>query len=187
MNKIKITKKWVIITSILLFVLAVLGVVGWWANTPKKGKVITAPVMRDQDQGYSVKELNGQYISFSYSGIYIPSSEPARDNFVELHMLRASTIYDKQIAVAVANLPDGNVNSNGAYLLRKSHPDLYKNRILNLGDKQIEVWSKSDGSEETAIMPKGDKVAILSFTSANKNDNLRTEADEVLKSFQWKF
>jgi hypothetical protein len=185
MKKIHISKKYIF--SLVVVVALVTGAgLAWWASAPKKGRITSTPSQRNQSEGYSVKELDGRYISLSYSGRYVASSEPPRDGYVELHMLRASTTYNKQIAVSVAELPGGNADSNGQYLHRKKRTDLYQNRKVAVGDRMVDVWVKKDGSEQTAMMPKGELLATLSFTTANQNDNLTAEVDEILKSLRWK-
>lgn len=125
-------------------------------------------------------------MSFSYSGIYVANNEGPKDSFVELYMLRAATNYDKQISASVAEIPGGNLESNGPYLHRKQRPDLYQSRKVEVEGRLVNVWVKNDGTEQTAIMPYGDKVVTLSFTSAGQNNELSTEVDSLLKTFHWK-
>ncbi len=189
MRKIHISKKMILIPVLLIIVIVGI-VIAMWASAPKKGTIGTAPSTRtNQTENYTVKQLDGKFIAFSYSGRYVASTESPQDGSLELYMLRATTTYDKQIAASVAELPDGNLNANGAYLYRQSRTDLYKKRSVEVQGRQIDVLVKSDGTEQTAFLPYGNRVVILAFTTtaaAAQNDNLTDEVNELLKSFRWK-
>lgn len=177
-------KKYLKIAVPVLFVAGVIVCVVLWARAPQEGRITKSAVTKGPTTYYD-KKLEGTYISFQYSGKYIVRNETAKDNDVELYTLSANTRYDKRILVSVANLPDGRLESNGAYIFRKKSPTVYTIRTVQVGDTQVEVWVKSDGLEQTAMIPRGNKVAVISFVTANMSDDLTTEADALLKTFRW--
>lgn len=172
-------------TALLIVAVAIVVLLVSWAQSPTSGKVLSTPVAATQKpEGYSTKQFSSEHLTFSYSGVYVSTTEAPKDNFVELHMLRAAVQHEKQIAVSVAYLPDGSLDSNGPYLHRKKRPDLYSSRQIEVSGKRIDVWVKHDGTEQTAIIPHNDKVVTLAFTSSTQDEKLGMEVDQLLGSMQ---
>jgi hypothetical protein len=100
-------------------------------------------------------------------------------------MLSADTTYEKRLSVAVSKLPNGSLDTDSAYNYRKTVPNLYTNQNITVDGSVSSEWVKNDGSEITIFIPKGDIVAMFSFSTDSNADNLQPEANNLLKSFHW--
>jgi hypothetical protein len=181
----KITKRNYIWGAAGLIVVIGLGAGVLWAVSGNKGQILEAPA-RQATRAPAYKDFDGTYIAFRYKGTYQAQTLPAKDADLELAMLVAATNYDKRLAVAVSQLPGGNLNNNSAYLLRKSQPGLYTSRQLTVAGAPATVWVKADNQEQTVFIPHNDKVAMLSFTTAGRFDDLNPEVAALLQTFHWK-
>lgn len=168
-------------TSILVIIIAV----GLWFITWSKAAnegTISAPITKNIPVTYTDKSLSGTYVGFSYSGKYTIRDEVAKDMDIERHTLTADTRYDKRILVSVSN---GQLSTNGAYIFRQHAPNQYASRNVPAGNGTAEVWVKKDGTEQTAFIVKGDKVAMISFVTANTSEDLTSETNALLTTFKW--
>lgn len=156
-----------------------------WSSAPHEG-VISNPPQLQTPKVHTTNKLDGNYISFEYNGRYTAREDIPRNEAIEMYTLYADTRYDKRILASVTNLPDGRVESSAAYIYREKTPSLYTSRKIQVEGKDVEVWSKSDGTEQTAFIPHNDKLAIVSFVTSNTSDQLTGEMDGLLKTFQWK-
>ncbi len=188
MKRKVITKK----RSILIIVIILLvGIVAWlvmWMLQPSKGTVTLHSTSNSSQTSptYTSKILDGTYLTFSYSSKYTVKNEGAKNNDLEVYRLSADTHYNKQILASVSNLPDGKLTSDSAYIYRKLHTDLYTPRVIQVANLSVDVWVKNDGTEQTVMIPHGDKVATFAFLTASSIDNLSQEVDALLSTFRWK-
>lgn len=177
-------KKQYVAIPVVVLVVAVAGVIAW-SSAGNKGQIsdtrASTPVRLAAYQDY-----NGSYMSFRYASKYQVQKLPAADNNLELATLTANTVFEKKLAVSVAKAEDGTLNANSAYILRKSHPELYSAQTLTVDGAPATAYTKNDGLEETIFIPRGNKVAMFSFSTAGTVDNLSAEANELLASFTWK-
>ncbi len=160
-----------------------------WASASNTGQILTPAkktLAQSQAQAQTSQTYDGSYMTFRYSGQYQAHSRAAKDMDLELSMLTADTNYDKRLAVSVSNLPGGSLDNNSAYLLRKSQPFIYSSRQVSVDGGTAVVWTKTDGLEQTVLIPHGDKVAVLAFSTVGTVDDLQSEVDTLLTTFQWK-
>lgn len=156
-----------------------------WSNAPNQGTIANASTAK-APAAYFDKTLDGTYMKFQHSSKYLLTSEIPSNGDLERYTLSADTRYDKRILISVTNLPDGRLDSNGAYIYRQSSKDVYGMRKLQIGSELYTVWVRNDGTEQTAMIPRGNKVAIISSVTANPKDDLNTEMDALLNSFRLK-
>jgi hypothetical protein len=156
-----------------------------WARTPTQGRILSPPPLKGPTTYYD-KKLNGRYMSFQYSGKYSGTEQEAKDNTLERYVLNADTHYDKRLLASVGSLPDGKLESDGSYIYRQKSPNIYTNRKVSVNGVYVNVWVKHDNMEQTAMIAHGDKVAVLSFVTANPSDDLTGEMNALLKTFEWK-
>ncbi len=173
----------------IIIAIVLIGLLGWflvWAALPNHAKLSAPKATNKTPAIVGDKDLNSTYISFRYNGKYLAKNEGPSNNDLEVHTLSADTHYNKQIIASVSTLPDGQLDSYGAYIFRKVRTDLYKARQVKVAGLAAEVWVKNDGSEQTVMIPHGNKVATLAFTTASQMDTLTAEVDALLKTFSWK-
>lgn len=156
----------------------------FYANSANKGRIVTADA-RPRTVTPANKTYTGKYMSFVYPGTYRTEARPAQGVDLEVAMLSADTNYDKRLAVSVSDLPGGLLDNNSAYKLRSTYTNLYASRALNTPGGAATVWVKRDNSEQTAFIQKGNRVAVLSFTTANTSEDLTAEVNALLGSFKW--
>lgn len=156
-----------------------------WSNAPNQGTIANASPTK-APTAYFNKTLNGERMQFQYSSKYSLKNEIPSNGDLERYTLSADTRYDKRILISATNLPDGRLESNGAYTYRQSSKTVYAMRKLQVGSEVYTVWERNDGTEQTAMIPRGDKVAIITSVTANPKDDLTTEMDALLNSFRLK-
>lgn len=171
------------VTVTLLLVVVGSGIM--WASSSNQGKIVA---FSPKNPVYipANKDFTSAYMTFTYDGNYKPHQLPATDNDLENTILSADKNYDKRLAVSVSKLSGGQLNSNSAYNLRASQTDAYSSHQVTVSGGAATVWTKNDGSEQTAFIPYGDKIAVLSFSTSGTAGNLSPEVVAVLASFRWK-
>ena len=158
---------------------------GNWAWQTNFGQIIP-PVSANKGESEYDRPFNGHYVSFKYDSEYqVQVLSRSSDNDLETYMLRADTNYTKHLAVAVSQLPGGNLRTDSSYVYRMTTPDLYSGQTLNINNNYVSLWHKADDSEITAFIPRGNLVATFSFTTTSPTDNLLPEVDALLQSFHW--
>lgn len=184
MIKLKQNQKNIVIGLVLL--LGILGFV-FWTQSDNTGKITP---QKDNFQAAAVpgiKQFDGLYMTFEYSGQYVVRQIQNRGDDLELYEFDANKPYPKKVAVSISNLPDGTLNSNSAYLLRKSHTDKFYERPLPQENLKAEVWSSTDGTKQTVFVVRNGRVAVLAFTQDGGDKSLyNNEVDTIVGSFKWK-
>lgn len=183
----RLRSKKVVAGSLLLGIAAILLII-WWLNSSNQGSIkngSASPEAAKEIAGDKV--LDTANIRLTYKGAYIAQQLPAKDNDIELYKLTADTNYKKDFVVAVSNLPQGSLDQNSGYLLRKTRTDLYSQFNIAYVGGTASAWARSDGQEITVFIQKGAKVAVLAFVQANPTaQNLRQEVEAAVHSFAWK-
>lgn len=181
-------KKRFVITGIITGIVTIL-IIGLllWTRQPATGRITTASVPPKTVSNAQTKKLDGAYISFEYKGEYSAKPQSAADGSIERYVLDTSSQDNRQILASVTELPGGKLESNGNYIYRVKSPDVYESRTFDNGKQTITVWVKKDGTEQTAMIPSGNRLAVISFVSAGGSQVITTEdMNTLLKSFAWK-
>lgn len=171
-----------LLVSIIVVIIATICIL-WFLTSSNQGTVSQAPAPGPQKAAVpTYKELRGANFRLRYLGMYTIKQLSASDNDLEIYQLTADTTYTKQLAIAVSRLPGGDLANNSAYLLRQSQPGTYTEQKIGAAD----VWLRRDGTEETAFLVHGERVATLAFTQQGSTTAaLQTEVHNVLDSFTW--
>lgn len=157
-----------------------------WASSGNSGQITDASKRAPIRRVVAPQTYDGNFVSFQYSPKYQLQKLVAADNDLELARLVANTNYDKRLAVAISKLPSSSLTSNSAYLLRTSQPTKYTQTKQVVDGLMAETWSTNDGLERVVFLPKGDKVAVLSFSTTSQSDDLESEAASLLSTLRWK-
>lgn len=162
-----------------------------WINSSNEGTIKPANTADTQKTNpNSTKNFDGKYMKFTYPSSYLSQTLKASDNDLELYRLSANTTYDKNLNASVSTLPQGRLDQNSAYLLRKTRTDLYKESQVPFNGGTASVWTRNDNQEVTAFIQQGNRVALLSFvqsgTYGDSVNDLPKEADPIIRSFAWK-
>lgn len=163
----------------------VIGLGIFWSSSSNQGQISSATAAA-QTRLPAYLNYDGTYIAFRYASKYQVEKLPVADSNLELATLTANTSFGKKLAVSVAKTEDGTLDTNSAFILRKSHQDLYSVRSITVGSGKAIAYTKNDGLEETVFIPRGNKVAMFSFSTTGTVDNLKTESETLLSSFEWK-
>lgn len=183
--KQKSSKRKLYIAVPAVLVLVIIGAFFFWASSSSTG-TISESTEAKQVQAPAFKDFNGKSITFQHKGTYQPQTLEAKDLDLELHMLRATTIYNKQLAVAVSQSPMAVLRLTRATCCARASRRCIPSAPLLLPVHLLCCGLKADGTEQTAFMANRNKIAILSFTTAGNADNLDPEVDALLKTFRWK-
>lgn len=178
-------RKWIyLLATVVVIGLAIL-IFQLTNNAGNKGSITAAKAKDTTQAKTSFKLFSGRYVKFEYSSRYAPQTLPAKDLDLELYMFTADTIYDKRLAVSVSQLPEGQLTQSSAYMLRSTDTAAYSLTNQKVDGLNSVIATKSDGSEKTAFIPNGQKIAILSFVTANTSDDINNELQRALSTFQW--
>ena len=159
----------------------------YWMQSDNNGQITQPNLQKNQSPPLTTKQLDGKYMTFGYSSQYMVRQRTDRGDDLEVYELDADKPYVKKLAASVSNLPDGTLNSNSAYLLRKSHTDKFQERMLSPEIANTEVWSSTDGSKQTVFITKDKRVAVLAFTQdGGDKAAYNNEVDSIIRSFKWK-
>jgi len=183
---IRLHKKQIILIVAIVGLLIFAGTSFAWTQSDNNGK-IKQPNQQLRKSTLGTKQFDGTYITFEYSAQYTVRQLEQQSDDLELHQMDANKPYLKKVAVSVSNLPDGTLNSNSAYLLRISHDDKFRERVLDPASLNTEVWSSVDGTKQTVFITQNGRVAVLAFTQDGGDKTLyNSEVDSIVKSFRWK-
>lgn len=184
---IRLTKSYSIKIVIGVVALASLAGIVVWTQSSNTGDINQTATQIEQNPTEKIEQINGQYISFEYSSQYVPRERQNKSDDLEYHELDADKPYPKKISISVSKLPDGTLNSNSAYLLRKSFTEDYRERELATPILNTEIWSSMDGTKQTVFITKNDLVAVFAFTQ-DGGDKVayNNEVDAIINSFKWK-
>jgi hypothetical protein len=158
-----------------------------WANSNNTG-VVETPYSVLPKATVAYKDYDGTSLSFRYLGVYSirkPAVEQKNANVGQV-MFKADTTYEKHLSVEVSNLPGGALAQNSAYNLRLNSPNEYASRSLTVDGVQATIWVKKDGTEQTAMVPRGNRLATFSFVQIGTQSDITPEVDALLATVKWK-
>jgi hypothetical protein len=180
------TKRAYIVSGLAAVVVASSIGFGAWAVSDNKGTVVSVKDDYRGASGPKILDLSGRYINFKYTNVYQSVKQDVGGISLESYSLTANTNYEKHLAVAVYSLQDNALESLSPYNVRLVQPSLYKRSEAVVAGNPVIMFAKSDGSEQTVFLTRGDKVASLSFTTTGTYDDLTHEVDTILQTFSWK-
>lgn len=163
--------------------IVLIGGVILWSRASSNGTIIESSPIGVRYES-PIKLLNGEHLKFLYKSVYGVKRLPSAGDDIEQYFLTADTNYPKTLAVDLTKF-DGNLNGYVAYTARKAHPELYTSETLNVDGASAEEFVKNDFSERTVFIPHEKSIAVLSFVSGNKHEDLQTEILALLGTFQW--
>lgn len=166
------------------FSIIAIGGIIWWSQAASIGTVIESSQIGVRYES-PIKTLDADHFKFMYKSVYGVKRLPSAGDDIEQYSLTADTNYLKTLAVDLIKF-DGDLNGDVTYASRKTHPDLYSSQIVTVDGTTAEEFVKTDLSERTVFIPHGKSMAILSFVSGNKYEDLQTELLALLSTFQWK-
>lgn len=185
MKKLVLGRKKTIIGSLILGLIIIGSSFSVWALSTNKGVIITSPE-RAKLHAPAIATLDGSYIYFKYSDSYKVEKLPPNDGDLEGYDLTANTNYEKHLAVAVHQLDSTGLNSFTGYTSRDSRTDIYDKQQIMVGQEPATEFTKNDHTEKTIFIPRGDNVAVFSFVTTSRYDDIDSEITAILNSFSWK-
>lgn len=181
------SRRRVIIGAVGLAVLVGLALAGYHIlGSSNQGTISQGSTEQARKWIPAFRTLDGTYISLQYKGSYMLSRLPATDDDLEIYRLSDDTTYARQIDISVSKLPSGSLQTDSAWLLRKSKPDQYTEQHLQFPAGTVDLWTKQDGTEETAFLVNGTRVAAIAFAQQAGSVSMDPEMQAMLKSFVWR-
>jgi hypothetical protein len=179
---IKRPKVFIPIILLLVIVLAVILTVRN-LNAPAVGTITSQPPAKSEvvDPYSHPNTYDGKYVSFTYPAHYKPIPSPKSGSYLETAGFYGTNQTSKQISVGVLK---ESINDDSGVKLRQQETDTYTQDPRTASG--VMVFSRTaNGSERTAFVPHGDKVASISLTAPpgwDLNEDLQT----ILLSLKWK-
>lgn len=159
-------------------------------NKPSKATIVKSTV-EDTSTAAKIEKTNtikAKYFSLDYdAGLDTVSNISAGDKTaLEVYRVaRSDTSGRRTFVITIKSLPKGGMSEESSYKLRHINPDTYNENTKEYGGQSFVVFDKKDGSESTAFIANGDKLAILAYTLATPNGDLEEESAELFSAFRW--
>lgn len=180
----KSNKKKYVLLAIGIFVALAIASGTNWLKSVNRGVITEAP-NSEVKHGPSFQTYESQYMKFQYNSTYrVQKIKNASDQELEVAVLTADTSFQKHLAVRVLKLTNGSLDSNGSYYSRLAQKNLYKSEDVLVDNKQAVIFTKNDRSEISVFIKQGVISTSLSFTTDSIYDELRSEVDALLLSYQ---
>lgn len=185
MKKIVLGRKNSVITSVVVGLVIASGAFTIWALSTNKGDIMAAPDSA-APHAPALATLDGAYVSFKYSDSYKRETLPTDSDNLEGYDFTANTNYEKHLAVTVHRLDTTGLNAFTGYTARDSRTDLYDKQQLTVDQSPAIEFSKKDHTEKTIFITRGTSLAVFSFVTTSRYDNIDSEITAILNSFMWK-
>lgn len=184
MKKMSVKRKAAV--SLLAVSIIIVASLVYWMQSGNSGQIQSSSQEQKETTAVAPKQFEGTHVSFEYSPVYLSRRLEPRGTDIELHQFDAGTTYVKKMALSVSELPDGTLNTHSAYLFRKARTDMYRQRDVDAGSLQVQVWESLDGKEQTVFITQNKRVAVLAFTQEGGDSKaLTAEVDALIRSFAW--
>jgi len=129
--------------------------------------------------------LTGQYIAFSYSGVFDSVKSLVNlPNTAERYAIGSKGDYRRSIIVTVENRTP-TLDEDSGYKYRTLNPALYRAQVVKVPGGSAVVMIKSDNTERTLYFLHGERLAIVSVTSSNGTDTLEAYISAITASIRW--
>ncbi len=159
-------------------------------NRPSTATIVK-PSLEDRPTAEKASKTNtitAKHFSLTYdAGLDTVSDISQGDQTaLEVYRVARSNVTGRRtFVVTIKNLPSGGMSEESSYRLRQINPGMYRESNETFGDKPFVVTEKLDGTELTAFSVHGNKLAMLAYTLATPEADLRKEAAELLGNFRW--
>lgn len=132
---------------------------------------------------------HGKTISFSYpSTLHLAKADALSSGDVEKFALVSTQEPPWNISIQIRKLPSGQLTDDGSYNLRKTHPELYKEQQLTLGQQKVVIMSEQNaGYAKVAFLVHGGLVAEIAISNSSSLNNtmLDQAVNSLISSWQW--
>lgn len=107
-------------------------------------------------------------------------------NASEQYNIGSSADYSRQISVSVRLLPSGNLDDESSYRLRQIKKSEYDPSSMKINSESVAVMTRADHTEQTMFWVHGTKEVVVSITSNNPKDDVKTFMKVVTDSIRWR-
>ncbi len=187
-------KKKVLITSVIAIIILILVLVTISrVNSTNHGTLSSSYTIKSNQSTFVSKpvQYSDKFISFNYPSSLVTGSTstlvfPSVDkvNFTYRDVVTWS------LAIEVLNIPNGQLNSNSGYQVRKINPTKYQQSNLDLNNNSgVVMTDKSVGEySKVVFLVHGPYQASISLTGddLNGNTNLDKTLNMIVSSWQWR-
>lgn len=159
---------------------------------PSKGTIVqTAPesTLVNQEEAPKANVITAKYFSLSYDATLdtvSDISEGDKNAFEVYRVARSDVTGRRTFVVTIKQLPPGGITEESSYKFRQINGDTYKESTEMIGGTQFVIMEKIDGTELTAFAGRDGRLAVLAYTLATPDGDLRGEAFKLLAGFEWR-
>lgn len=177
-------------TFTLILLLAIAYIIWLFLQRPVVAdiRVVAETSNPNADKISEIKTYPGQYVSFTYSGIYaeksheIPTSGPVKESI----FLSALEVEGQKIAVVVEERETGNFEESPSFQMRENESSKYPKERRTIGDWRGWLFSKDTQVFERTFFTRDQNFLIsVSVTSPISAKNLDQELSNVVGSLRF--
>jgi hypothetical protein len=135
--------------------------------------------------------VSGTYASFVYPGTLqqMTGLDGPTGGELAVYNYKKPDVVSWHLAITITRLNEPVLTSDGAYLLRKSHPEQYQSSTATYGSNTYTIMTdtQASGFSKVAFALHGDISADISLTGDDSSDGstLTQTFQQVLQSWQW--
>lgn len=158
-------------------------------NQPSSGTIVKHSLQDERvEEAAKTNTITAKHFSLIYDASLDTVSDISQQDATALEVYRiarSDTKGRRIFVITIKQLPAGGMSEESSYKFRRTNPELYKEGSRTAGDNSYATFEKSDGSELTAFLTRGDKLAMLAYTLQAPEGDLHTETEELLSNFRW--
>lgn len=176
---------------IALFFFGIVYIVWLFLQEPVIGEVriMKKELTEDRNSTKKQKQYQGEYLTFSYPGIY---AEKAHEIFVdgpvkESIFLSAADIEGKKLAIVVEEREGGDFAASSSFQMRSNKPTEYDQKPVSIGGQSGILFKKDTQMfERIFFLHSEDFLISISATSPFSAESLEQELFSIIGSIRFR-
>ncbi|MFZ1323904.1 MAG: hypothetical protein WAQ57_01945 [Candidatus Saccharimonadales bacterium] len=181
-------KTWVKLSLAVFVLLIAFTILIKVLERPSIGTVRPAAATTETKAAEKPSTITARFFTLVYDGSMdsVTDISGGDSTALEVYRIARSDVTGRRtVVITIKQRPPDGLVGESSYRIRQNQPDLYAEKTVTFGEMSFITMEKSDGSELTGFTTYNDKLAMVSYTLASPNADLRTEATALLNQFRW--
>ncbi len=181
-------KTWVKLSLAVFVLLIAFTILIKVLERPSIGTVRPAAATTETKAAEKPSTITARFFTLVYDGSMdsVTDISGGDGTALEVYRIARSDVTGRRtVVITIKQRPPDGLVGESSYRIRQNQPDLYAEKTVTFGEMSFITMEKSDGSELTGFTTYNDKLAMVSYTLASPNADLRTEATALLNQFRW--